>query len=333
MPSACQKLPADPPPPNCSSWQPTLHHAHRFALVLYGSVGPANARMKSDQLFRAGADLSPNHFVDVAFAKEHLFAHLMEPSGGVGEFDVFLHSTVPSLSMRHLLLNLYRPVASRFDDAYLRIWRRRIDRIIKGRNASAGGFSTPAVEVSRYVSAAAALRLVQEAEDARGSPYAAIYLTRPDVLLWAKVDLRTYCVDEAVYTNNCHPPFHVFHGKHGCPADFHFVLSSPSARRFSTITDHMAEYDYFAESPKGFDDSKNRLMMRFVRDVVGVQVRHDHVVAARHEEVMRKVHQQKDWYADWCRACASVPAMPRCRHTPLVSINVTAPLPWYGVRA
>lgn len=310
---------ADPAPPGCLCCDgPPAPSSHaRFALVLYGSVGPQSSLNKSDELFRSGTDLSPSHFVDVAAARDHFEANLIAPSGGRTDVDIFVHSTVPSSSMRKLMLELYQPVSARFDDAYNRIWRPRIERIVAGRNAS--GFATPIVEVSRYVSASVALGLMAQAEDARGSAYHAVYLTRPDVLLWAPVDLRSYCVAGGmVYTNNCHPPYHKLHGKLGCPADFHFVLNSSAARRFVTITEHFGAYDFFAESAYGFDDSKNRLMARFLREVVGAEgVAADHVVAGRHEEVMRKgALWRKSNYARWC-ACDPR----RCRHYPLAEVR------------
>lgn len=109
----------------------------------------------------------------------------------------------------------------------------------------------------------------------------------------------------------------------GCPADFHFVFNSSAARRFATITEHFAEYDFFAESAKGFDDSKNRLVARFMREVVGAtDVRADHVVAGRHEEVLRKgAIQGEAAYLRWCR-CKYAGG---CRHLALAgpASNVT----------
>ena len=140
-----------------------------------------------------------------------------------------------------------------------------------------------------------------KAEEARGAPYEAIYLTRPDVLLWADVDLRSYCLHDelssasgsgggrVVYTNNCHPPFHTFMGPKGCPADFHYVMGSASARRFATITRHFGTYDYFTEHrTRQSPNMKNEYMEGFLRDVVGAEMRPDHVVAGRHEESLRK---------------------------------------------
>ena len=314
----------DPAPPDCTCCDelPAPLPAARFAFVLYGSVSPQSSRRKTDNLFRTGPDLDPSQFVDVAAARNHFEAYLIAPSGGRAAVDVFMHSTVPSSAMRKLLLDLYQPVSARFDNEYNRVWRPRISRIVGGRNAS--GFATPIVEVSRFISASIALGLMASAEDARGSTYLAVYLTRPDVLLWATVDLRTYCVAEGVvYTNNCHPPYHRLHGKLGCPADFHFVLNSSAARRFATITEHFAEYDFFAESARGFDDSKNRLLSRFLREVVRAKdVRSDHVVAGRHQEVLRKGAQTgKFSYARWC-TCNPL----HCRHFPLAEVgNATRP--------
>ena len=232
---------ADPPAPNCS---PLV--AARFALVLYGSVGPSSSSpySKADQLFRLGRDLPESAFADVARVQTHLRAYLFEPSGGAAAWDTFFHSTVPSLAVQRALLRLHRPLYHRFSN-YTLSWQPRIDAICNQGCKQRGGH----VEVSRFLSAAAALRLMFRAEEANGRSYGAVYLTRFDVLLWANVDLRTYCLGrkrgDVVYTNHCHPPFQTSHGAGGAPADYHFVLSSRHARGFANITQHIARFDFF----------------------------------------------------------------------------------------
>jgi hypothetical protein len=232
---------ADPPAPNCSPLA-----AARFALVLYGSVGPSKSSpySKADQLFRLGRDLPESAFGDVARVQTHLRAYLFEPSGGASVWDTFLHSTVPSHAVQRTLLRLYRPLYHRFSN-YTLSWQPRIDALCNGDCKKRGGH----VEVSRWLSAAAALRLMFRAEETNGRSYGAVYLTRFDVLLWANVDLRTFCVGQkrgdVAYTNHCHPPFQTSHGAGGSPADFHFVLSSRHARGVANITQHIARFDFF----------------------------------------------------------------------------------------
>jgi len=295
--------------------------------VLYGSVGPSSSSpySKADQLFRLGRDLPASAFADVARVQAHLRAYLFEPSGGATAWDTFLHSTVPSLDVQRTLLRLYRPLYHRFAN-YSLSWQPRIDAICKLECTARGGH----VEVSRYLSAAAALRLVFRAEESSGKSYAAVYLTRFDVLLWANVDLRTYCLGpkrgDVAYTDHCHPPFQTSHGAGGAPADFHFVLSSRHARGFANITQHMAGFDFFLEweagyrgglrSPDFLTDRKNRLMKQFLLQVVGARsVEHDHVVCARHEMNLRQLQFGDPYYYVKCCEMAEAPST-NCRHYP-----------------
>ena len=311
----CTTLP-DPTAPNCSSLT-----AARFALVLHGSVGPSRRSpyMKADELFRLGHDLPESAFGDVTRVHAHLRAYLLEPSGGEAAWDTFLHSTVPSHAVQRTLLRLYRPLAHRFSN-YTLSWQPRIDALCDEDCKRRDGH----VEVSRWLSAAAALRLVFRAEETTsGRSYAAVYLTRFDVLLWATIDLRTYCVGRArgdvVYTNHCHPPFQTSHGPGGAPADFHLVLSSHQARGVANVTHHLARFDFFLEwgpeFPRGLGDRRNRLLTQFLMQVGNARrVKPDHVVCARHETNLRKaVYGNPHQYA---QCCATTEPRNNCRHYP-----------------
>lgn len=318
-----RELPGDPPQLTCgeTSTSSTIGSSTsvlaRFALVLYGSVGPANRTMKTDDMMReaaaSGLDVPVSKFIDVQLAAAHLQRYLVRSSGG--RVDTFIHSTVPSLPMRQRLLELYRPVSARFDDAYGTVWRPAVERIAAGSGRKGSGANQPIVEVSRFLSLSAALSLVASAEDARGATYDAIYLTRPDILLWAHVDLRLYCLHDTIYSNNVHPPFHMVWGRDGGPADFHWVMSSAHARKFGTMPQYFAKYDYFTEPANPFASGrKNRLMASFVGDVVGAKLLPDHVVVGRHEEGLRKAALYlHGLYGRWCR-CNLVPG--KCRHPP-----------------
>ena len=324
-----KNLPSDLPPPDlaCTSIRPR-HQLARFAFVLYGAVAPADRLTKTDDLLReaarSGSDIPISRFVDIQTAWSHFHAYLMHASGGADSVDSFIHSTVPSLAMRQKLLQLYHPVSARFDDSFGSVWRPRVERIAAGSGRNGSGFDQPVTEVSRFLSASIALNLVREAEDARSQPYDAIYLTRPDVLLWAVVDLRAYCFDELVrsgntrpvhrrvmYSNNCHPPFHTLMGSRGCPADFHFVMDSEAARRFATMPEHFDKYHYFTEHPHS--SYKNQYMSSFVSDVVGATLKPDHVVTGRHEETLRKAALfLEGLYQRWCRCEVAAPGT-KCR--------------------
>ena len=210
----------------------------------------------------------------------------MQPSGGVLSFDVFMHTATPSRQVRTTLANIYQPVRANFTAHYHSDWKPRVDQIRRST-----GMAVDEPTASRWLSAVTALNLVKEEEDAGGFRYDKVYLTRPDILLWAEVDLRRYC-DDAIYFSNCHPPY--FPGRtDGCPSDFHYVMSSESARRMSSIIDHLQQYRNTQNM------MSNSAMGEFVHQVVGVDFRTDHIVIARHEEVFRKTQNlmmEADFY-------------------------------------
>lgn len=190
---------------------------------------------------------------------------------------------------------LYQPINSTFVSHYVR----DLQPIYQQKALET---ATSETAVSRWSSMAAALGMVTAAEHTRGNAYAYdfVYVTRPDVLLWKDVDLRRYCAN-AVYQSNCKPPF--FHrtqwwnsDDEGCPSDFHFVMTSAMARKFSTAVDHLSQYY--------FQNEENNEYARFVRDVVGVPLAQDHVVIGRHEELLRK-DPHGEMEAMWKRCCCT----------------------------
>ena len=146
------------------------------------------------------------------------------------------------------------------------------------------------IEASRWTSAALALRLVAEAEAARGQRYARVYLTRPDVQLWRGVDLRQYCADR-VYSNHGYQPY--FQGQ-GVRTDFHFVMNSSAAAAFSTVDRHLGEFAFGAGADEfpARSGKANDAIRQFVHRYVGLPYVPDHMVVGRHEELIRKVRSR-----------------------------------------
>ena len=237
-------------------------------------------------------DYDRSVFVDPVVVYQHFVRFLMEPSGGVSRFDTFIHTATPSRAVRTLLTQLYQPVAVNFTERYHTDWAPTVDRIQRQHDSPGLRKST----ISRWLSVHVALGLVRAAEEARGSMYEKVYITRPDMLLWTPIDLRRYC-DDAVYYSNCLPPY--FPGRDdGCPSDFHYVMTSANARRFATMATGN-NGAYLQQYRNTDNDFENMAMRDFVRDVVGTEFRTDHVVIARHEEVLRKtpdLHQEADYY-------------------------------------
>ena len=206
-PSVIKRLmlsPPDPPHPNCSESSPKA----RFALALYGSVS-SNTKNGGNLEAKKGrggyTDLPLSAFIDVTQIRSSLEEYLLRPSGGTARFDVFIHSWVQSTAVQSKLLSSYHPTAARFDNEYSEVWGR-------GHTTSSVAHGMKASEVSRITSASRALRLVRDAEVARGAAfrYEKVYLARPDVDLWRAMDLRRYCSDR-IYINNQCPPFHTHH--------------------------------------------------------------------------------------------------------------------------
>jgi len=212
----------------------------------------------------------------------------MEPSGGTDKWDTFIHTAVPSRAVQAELHNLYAPLGYAYTLGYRSNWKPRLRPYMIRYNSDYDDDDNPCqgypecvdeVTLSRWLSARIALNLVKRAEEARGMTYDKIYLTRPDMLLWVEVDLRRYCND-AVYYSNCYPPYHPGRPD-GCPSDFHYVMTSEMARRMATLPEHLVRY-------RNWDNAYSNAAMRdFVRDIIGVDFKTDHVVIARHENIFR----------------------------------------------
>lgn len=219
-----------------------------------------------------GNDSPASDFVDVELVASHFQRHLVAPSGG--RVDAFIHTWVPSVQVHAKLLHAYRPVAARFDGAYGRVW-------LNGFNASHqrnpvaspvsfdGGSMSPLTLLSRSASLRRALEMVASAEESAGRTYDVVYVTRPDVLLWADVDLRLYCRHDRVYHSFCKAPFHP---TKTCTSDLHFVLPGRLAPAFARGLAH---------APLGYG---NAALRTFVESL-GATLETDHVVITRHEEV------------------------------------------------
>ena len=105
------------------------------------------------------------------------------------------------------------------------------------------------------------------------------------------MDLRRYC-DDTFYTNNCFPPYH----SPPCPADFHFVLTSPMAHDFARLSEYLDGRAVQLLGPFNRKDrnASNSELLEFVVRHIAAKWAPDHVIVQRHEEVRRKV----TWYRD-----------------------------------
>ena len=246
-----------------------------FALALFGGVsvrGRTSTSLSSAGVYNSDRiSRQSTEFVNVTLVRDHLWRYVVGPSGG--QVHTFIHSTVPSLEVQAELLALYQPVSARFDGMYHSVWR-------QGYEKTAATTGTPYHIISKWASVAAVLRLVRLAEEMRGVSYSKVYMVRLDILLWRAVDVRRYC-DDAVYFSNCFEPF--FPGrKNGCPSDFHFVASSAVAGNMTQIPADVAS------TPRPWYTSPNVALHDFLGDKLHVDLRPDHVVIGRHEEVLRK---------------------------------------------
>ena len=194
---------------------------------------------------------------------------------------------------------------------------------------------------SRWQALANVLVLIGEAEDARGAAYTRIFLTRPDISLWRAVDLRRYC-DDTFYLNHCFPPY----WPSPCLADFHFVLTSPMARRLALLPSQLGNATgerILLTQQVG--NASNTEFLRYVLRHVATRWSPDHIVVQRHEEVHRKADGKlagsplpfracyaqspfashtSSHTADGNISCAATPSLPR-RLSP--SPPPSAPLP------
>ena len=258
------------------------------ALVLYGGVSYEQASRKlvgsgiSDDNIANASD-----YVDVGLVASHLHRHVMKPTGG--QWDVFIHSWVPSWQVQARLLESYQPVAARFDGHYNRVWVPGLRSAYRGRPAEwepkqrdLVGWS-PSTLMSKSSSLQRALELVAGAEISSGRRYDMVYITRPDVLLWRDIDLRLFCQDR-IHHSYCGKPFNP---RGVCPSDFHFILSGNLSRRLG---------HQLRANPLPRTGNDNEHLRRYFEMVLGARLVPDHVVINRHEEVLRKVGDSEAAY-------------------------------------
>ena len=269
---------ADPPHPNCPSQAQA-----RIALALHGSV--SGLRLRASALLASSRSVRLADFANVSRTNHDLLTYLMEPSGGASLFDTFIHSTVPSREVQSRMLSLYEPIAARFDGSFARIWgAAEALQQVTARASEQGRLGAGADLASRWRSAALVLGMVAEAERAMGRAYSKVVLTRPDISLWRRIDLRRYCTDR-VYVTHCFAPYF----SPPCQADFHFVMTSTQARHFAKGASSLLPMR-LARLPHNASKEKNDVLREYVREFVGVALVADHVVVGRHVEVLRKLH-------------------------------------------
>lgn len=282
----------DPPHPSCT---PTAPRASKFALGVYGGVSGAFpvAMFKHDSSSRPVGGLSALgrascEGADYRFclsAVESGYRDLREfvimPSGGA--VDTFIFSSVQSRELQARMLQLYDPVAARFDGHYKDVWSEAFRRRAESHGRDSNGHRMLERHESRWSAMAHVLRLILEAGAARGSDYARIYLTRPDIALWRPVDLRRYC-DSTFYVNNCFPPF----WPAPCLADFHFVMTTPMARRLVELPNQLGNATgSLVLLTQQMGNSSNAEFSEYVLRHVAPRWAPDHIVVQRHEEIRR----------------------------------------------
>ena len=114
---------------------------------------------------------------------------------------------------------------------------------------------------------------VQEFEELNNFQYDVIILYRPDVILFNDVPLSRYMLsDSLIYSND---------GSSCCQGDFHFVMTSASARAFQSA------FDY---SRKLFP-LHHGFFVPFITEGLGKAWTSDWTLACRDQEVLRKIHK------------------------------------------
>ena len=278
----------DPPHPSCAPTAPTA----RFALGVYGGVSGAfalaqhprdNGARVVDRAGRASCEGADYAVCLAAIESGHndLREYLIGPSGG--GVDTFIFSSTQSRRLQARLLELYDPVSARFDSHYEAVWQPGFASLAASRGSDQHGHHMLERHESRWSAMAHVLGMIIEAGAARGTEYARIYLTRPDIAIWRPVDLRRYC-DDTFYLNNCFPPY--WPGP--CLADFHFVLTSQMARQLVRLPGQLGNATgRLILLTQQVGNASNAEFLKYVLRHVASRWAPDHIVVQRHEEIRR----------------------------------------------
>jgi len=236
----------------------------QYALAFFGGV----SRLQSDTRGRGSVafDLNESQFINVSIVGNAIKRHIIEANGGAHNVKVFIHSWAYPLAQR--LRSIYEPALSRFEDQngrHAQI-KKRVDETdrVGGYNPWSGAGASLSMQES--------LGLVREYEKKCNHVFDKVVLYRPDVLLWGK-DMNLSKYDGKRVTANGHNAAGI--------GDFHWVLSSASARRF-----------------RPFDSIKNKhLHFGWIRDYIvqsvtpGVSPIGDDFHPCQNQEVFRQIKQ------------------------------------------
>ena len=214
-----------------------------IAMALFGSVSYVTAQAATVP----GLANTSLDFVALGPTARHYERYVFLPNNW--QVDSFLFNWAPAPSLQKELLELYRPVAHRFEAQAN--WIPRLEKAVdlakgfyKKRRVTADAARPQTFEVSMFLSINFALELVRKQEVKRGFRYQAVLLCRPDVLIQVDLKLSEYQLDTSVFHTN----------GNGNTGDTLFLMASPAAERMACLPSLLASYPYYgsilAHSPQ-----------------------------------------------------------------------------------
>jgi hypothetical protein len=227
----------------------------KIALILRGGISNTRGKLSIDK------NIDNKDYVNFKCVKNSLYKHLILNNKNYN-FDFYVHSW--NLDLKQDLIELYNPKNSSFENNELYI--NDIKDKLSKCNAS----------LEFYNQASQALAIKKSFELIKDSLYDYKYIIfyRPDVLLWKNLDLSRYDIDN-IYCNN-------YGDGQG---DFHFVMSSRNAEKFSLV------YDYLCEDNPPID---HIYIPKYSEKSMGKKILCDNIEAGVHQEVVRKLQNSLD---------------------------------------
>lgn len=223
----------------------------RVALCMRGSVS------RKKYVVRYDKKKVPNDYIDYNVVYNSIKKHIIEPNKQY-KFDVFIHCW--DTDLENELVELYKPVKYSFEDNNL--YREAImEKLYNPKEYS---------QASQALTIKKVIELKEEYERENNFTYDRVILYRHDMFLWKDMILDKYNKDN-IYVNQW---------SNNSLADFHFVMSTPSAAIFKHLYDRL---------DKSITHLVHSYIKYFVETQMNMTLYEDDIGAGREQEVLRKI--------------------------------------------
>ena len=230
----------------------------RVAFCLRGAV----SRINNQRMLHQGSLYGNEGYVDFVKCGKSIFDHIINKNKDY-KIDFFCHSWNEDLN--ESFKKIYNPKSIQTEDNNLYVKEIEENNGIMG-NFKTGNFNKFSL-VSQALSTKKSIELKEAYEQKNNFEYDVVILYRYDVLIWKKMDLNDYNLNEKNIYVNAHPD---------CGGDFHFVMNNDNSKKFKNLYgSDILPYPHV-------------WIQKFVKSI-GKNIIMDKIIPGVDQEVMRKL--------------------------------------------